>query len=69
MTTAEPERCFLTLKRVKTFLRSTTKQERLNALAMISVEKISINTMSNLNEKVIDLFAQNKNRRMDFLFK
>ena len=45
------------------------KQERLNALAMISVEKNSINTMSNLNKKVIDLFAQNKNRRMDFLFK
>lgn len=69
MTTAEPERCFSTLKRVKTFLRSTMMQERLNALAMISIEKLSINNMPGLNEKVIDLFAQNKNRRMDFLFK
>lgn len=39
MTTAEPERCLSTLKRVKTFLRNTMKQERLNALAMISIEK------------------------------
>ena len=69
MTTAEPERCFSTLKRVKTFLRSTMKQERLNALAMISVENISMNNMPGLNEKVIDLFAQNRNKRMDFLFK
>ena len=45
------------------------KNERLNALAMISIEKIFINNMPNLNEKVIDLFAQNKNRRMDFLLK
>ena len=50
MTTAEPERFFSTLKRVKTFLRSTMKQERLNALAMISVENISMNNMPGLNE-------------------
>lgn len=34
MTTAEAERCFSTLKRIKTFLRNTMTQERLNALAM-----------------------------------
>ena len=39
MTTAEPERCFSTLKRIKTFLRSTMKKERLSALCMLSVEK------------------------------
>ena len=50
-------------------LRSTVNQERLSALAIISIEKISINNMPSLNEKVIDLFAQNRNRRMDFLFK
>ena len=69
MTTVEPERCFSTLKRVKTFLGSTMTQERLNALATISIQKIFINNMPGLNEKVIDLFAQNKNRRMDSLFK
>ena len=39
MTTAEAERGFSTLKRVKTFLRNTMTQERLNALAMLSMEK------------------------------
>ncbi|KAJ8335756.1 hypothetical protein SKAU_G00390980 [Synaphobranchus kaupii] len=39
MTTAEAERCFSTLKRIKTFLRNTMTQDRLNALAMLSMEK------------------------------
>ncbi|CAG9832487.1 unnamed protein product [Diabrotica balteata] len=39
MTTAEAERCFSTLKRIKTFLRSTMGQDRLTALAMLSIEK------------------------------
>lgn len=34
MSTAESERCFSTLKRIKTFLRNTMHQERLSALAM-----------------------------------
>lgn len=69
MTTSEPERCFSTLNRIKTFLRSTMNQERLNALAVISIEKIFVNSTSDINEKVIDLFAQIKTRRMDFKFK
>lgn len=69
MTTSEPERCFSTLNRIKTFLRSTMNQERLNALAVISIEKIFVNSTSDINEKVIDLFAQIKTRRMDFIFK
>ncbi|KAF3841587.1 hypothetical protein F7725_007449 [Dissostichus mawsoni] len=39
MTTAESERCFSTLKRIKTFLRNTMSQDLLNALAMLSMEK------------------------------
>ena len=35
MTSAEAERCFSTLNRIKTFLRSTMLNERLSALAMI----------------------------------
>ncbi|GBM34208.1 hypothetical protein AVEN_60556-1 [Araneus ventricosus] len=38
MTTAEAERCFSTLKRIKTFLRSTMSEDRLSALAMLSIE-------------------------------
>lgn len=69
MTTAEAERCFSTLKRVKTFLRSTMCQERLNALAMLSVERDSVANIPNFNEKVIEHFAYQKERRMDFIYK
>lgn len=37
MTTAEPERLFSTLKRIKTALRNNMGQNRLNALAAISI--------------------------------
>lgn len=69
MTTSEPERCFSTLKRIKTFLRNNMNQDRLNALAMISIEKHFINNAPNLNEKVIDMFVKIKHRRMDFTLK
>ena len=68
MTTAEAERCFSTLKRIKTFLRSTMIEERLTALAMLSIEKSMISNMHNFNESVIDLFASKKERRMDFSY-
>ncbi|GBL84376.1 hypothetical protein AVEN_117150-1 [Araneus ventricosus] len=63
MTTAEAERCFSTLKRVKTFLRSTMSEDRLSALAMLSIEKRMINDIPKFNENVIDLFASKKDRR------
>ncbi|KAE9522124.1 hypothetical protein AGLY_017468 [Aphis glycines] len=49
MTLAEAERSFLTLKRIKTFLKNTMVEERLNAVAMLSIEKSMINKMSNFN--------------------
>ena len=39
MSSSEAERCFSTLNRVKTFLRNTLSEERLNALAMLPMEK------------------------------
>jgi len=40
MSTAESERCFSTLKRIKTFFRDTVdQQDRLSSLAMLSIEK------------------------------
>ena len=39
MSTSECERCFSTLNRIKTFLRNTMLQDRLNALAVLSTEK------------------------------
>jgi hypothetical protein len=68
MTTAEPETCFSTMKRIKTFLRSTMSEERLSAPAMISEGKNLVES-SNFSEKVIEAFVLRKERRMDFTHK
>lgn len=69
MITAEAERCFSTLKRIKTFLRNSMTQERLNALAMLSMEKRLVTEMTDFNQKVIEKFASQKERRAKFIFK
>lgn len=69
MASAEAERCFSTLKRIKTFLRNTMSEERLSALAMLSKERDLIESIPDFNQRVIDKFAAAKDRRMDFLFK
>ena len=69
MTTAEAERCFSTLKRIKTFLRNSMTQERLNALAMLSMEKRVVTEMTDFNQKVIEKFANQKERGAKFIFK
>lgn len=67
--TAEAERCFSTLKRIKTFLRNTMGQDRLNALAVLSIQKERIAEILDFNQKVIENFASKKNRRTEYLFK
>jgi len=69
MTTAEAERNFSTLKRIKTFLRSSMNEERLSALAMLSIEKKFIDNIVNFNDEVVDKFSAIKTRRMDFIYK
>ncbi|KAM3838094.1 inactive pancreatic lipase-related protein 1-like [Diretmus argenteus] len=68
VTSAESERCFSTLKRIKSFLRSKMGQDRLNALAMLSIEREFIRT-PDFNDMVIDMFAAQKTRRCELLFK
>ena len=68
MTKAESERCFSTLKRIKTFLRNTMSQDRLNALAMLSMEKKLVRDIPDFNNKVIERFATQKERRAKFLY-
>lgn len=60
MTTAEAERSFSTLKRIKTFLRNSITEDRLTALAMLSIEKQMINNIPNFNEEVINRFPEKK---------
>ncbi|XP_049902360.1 uncharacterized protein LOC126391557 [Epinephelus moara] len=69
MTTAESERCFSTLKRIKTFLRNTMTQDRLNALAMLSMEKNLVRNIPDFSKRVIESFATQKDRRAKFLYK
>ena len=60
VTTCTCERSISTLRRLKTFLRSTMGQKRLNALALINIHReVNIDV-----EKVIDLFARKHPRRM-----
>ena len=69
ITFGEAERCFSTLKRVKTFMRNRMCEDRFNALAMLPIEKNLIRDSINFNQNVINMFAQLKNRRAKFLFK
>jgi hypothetical protein len=53
----------LNLERIKTYLRSTTSQDRLSSLAILSLEKdIPIDI-----DLVIKKFAQSGNRKMIFV--
>lgn len=69
MTTVESERSFSTLKRIKSLLRNTMTQDRLCALAMLSMEKSLIKSIPCFNELVIDQFANSKDRKIDLKFK
>ena len=69
MSTAEAERCFSTMKRIKTFLRNTMTDTRMNALAMLAVDKNLVPSIPDFNEKVIDVFQSLKERRADFSYK
>ena len=67
--TADSERSFSTMKRIKTFLRNTMLQDRLNGLACLSIHKKYISKIRDYNNKVINIFAQMKDRRADYLYK
>jgi hypothetical protein len=67
MTTSECERCFSTLKRIKNFLRNTMDQDRLTALAMLSIEQKLVKNINNFNENVIEIFSSTKEEESRFL--
>ena len=69
LVSAESERCFSTLTRIKTFLRNTMTNQRLNALACLSIQKSMIREIPKFNKKVIEKFARSKSRRAEFLYK
>lgn len=70
-TTASVERSFSTLKRVKNYARNTMGEERLSALALISIEKEFLKSLRDepdFYEKVLKKFCT-KNRRIDLVYK
>lgn len=62
MITVEAGRDLSTLKRIKILLKSTMDEERLSTLAMMSTEKEMIHKLFDFNERVIDRFANRKER-------
>lgn len=66
-TSFSSERSFSALRHMKTCLRSTMGQKRLNSIAFINVEKAYANSMlKNDVEKIIDIFGQRCNRKLYF---
>jgi len=61
VTNCSAERSFSCLKRIKNYLRSTMSQDRLNALAILSIEHELTNQLS--YDDIIEDFAKKKSRR------
>jgi hypothetical protein len=66
VTVATAERSFSKLKIIKNYLRSSIAQDRLDALAMISIEAEEARKLS--VAKMIDTFAERKARCEKFKF-
>ena len=64
VTVATAERSFSKLKIIKNYLRSTMAQERLNALAVISIKVEETRKLE--IDKMIDIFAEKKARSSRF---
>ncbi|CAH2281680.1 zinc finger MYM-type 1-like [Pelobates cultripes] len=69
MPTSESDRCFSTVKKIKTFLQSSMVEHRLEALSMLSVERELVNNIPDFNNRIIEKFAALKNRREHFMYK
>jgi hypothetical protein len=64
VTVASAERSFSKLKLLKSYLRSTMKQERLNALAIITLECDMLEKID--YESIIEDFISKNTKRMMF---
>lgn len=69
VSSANAERSFSTMKRVKTYLRSTMSEPRLNHLCMLAIEREMSEVLLKDPSAVVDKFAALKSRRLSFLQK
>jgi len=58
---ASAERSFSKLKLIKSYLRSTMSQQRLNRLVLLSIEKDMLNEIN--HDNLIDNFASQKAKK------
>ena len=65
-TSCSAERSFSGLRRLKTYLRSTMGQTRLNDLAILHIERQYVNTCLVNVDQVIDIFGSRKGRDHHF---
>ena len=61
--TAHCERSFSTLKRIKTYLRSTMSEQRLNDLAILSIER-ELSSSISLDKMITKFHSSDHNRRI-----
>ncbi|KAJ3656533.1 hypothetical protein Zmor_015604 [Zophobas morio] len=66
MTTSDPGRCFSTLKQIKSFLKNSNSQEKIEVLTMCLLEKDLMKKTPNFNELVIEHLCRQKNGELDF---
>ena len=69
MNSVDAERTFSSLKRIKTFLRNTMGQSRLNSLSVISIGRDLLKNCTSFKEEVMEKFISQKERRMNFSYK
>ena len=62
--TAAPERSFSAMRRIKTYLRSTMKHERLSSISILHIHRSKCVSI----EGIIDEFAGAANTRLAFFF-
>ncbi|XP_065654903.1 52 kDa repressor of the inhibitor of the protein kinase-like [Hydra vulgaris] len=65
ITTCECERSISTLRRIKTYTRSTMSENRLNGLALMSIHQEIVPDIN----RVIEIFASKGDRKLELLFK
>ena len=71
LTSVSCERAFSVMRRVKNYCRSTSKQERTKQLLILSAESNLAHQQSkdpNFCDKIIDMFAEMKSRRIDLIY-
>ncbi len=66
-TSCSAERSFSALRRLKTYLRNTMSQTRVNSIALINIERAYANAvMNNEIDRIIDIFGSRKGRNSFF---